>query len=206
LRGPADGAKGKRMYEFIKGRLTEKNPTYAVIEANGIGYVLNISLHTYTQLKEEEDCMLLVHLVVREDAMVLYGFADAGERDLFRHLISVSGVGPNTARMILSSIPPSEIAQAIVQGNAPLLQSIKGIGSKTAQRLIIDLKDKLSKDLIPYEKLPGGYNTKKEEALSGLIILGFSKMMAEKALSKVIEKEGSALPVEQLIRHALKIL
>jgi len=194
------------MYEFIKGRLTEKNPTYAVIEANGIGYVLNISLHTYTQLKEEEDCMLLVHLVVREDAMVLYGFADAGERDLFRHLISVSGVGPNTARMILSSIPPSEIAQAIVQGNAPLLQSIKGIGSKTAQRLIIDLKDKLSKDLIPYEKLPGGYNTKKEEALSGLIILGFSKMMAEKALSKVIEKEGSALPVEQLIRHALKIL
>ncbi|MCX6245092.1 MAG: Holliday junction branch migration protein RuvA [Bacteroidetes bacterium] len=194
------------MYEFIKGRLTERNPAYAVIEANGIGYLLNISLHTYSQLKEEENCMLFTHLVVREDAMMLYGFADAEERELFRHLISVSGVGPNTARMILSSVHPSEVAQAIVQGNAPLLQSIKGIGSKTAQRLIIDLKDKLSKDLIPYEKLPGGYNTKKEEALSGLIILGFSKMMAEKALTKVIEKEGSALPVEQLIRHALKIL
>ena len=194
------------MYEFINGELTEKNPTYAVIEANGIGYMLNISLHTYSRLKEGENCTLFTHLVVREDAMILYGFADAEERELFRQLISVSGVGPNTARMILSSIPPSEIAQAIAEGNAPLLQSIKGIGSKTAQRLIVDLKDKLSKDLIPYEKLPGGYNTKKEEALSGLIILGFSKMMAEKALTKVIEKEGSALPVEQLIRHALKIL
>jgi len=198
--------KGNLMYEFIKGRLTEKTPTYAVIEANGIGYLLNISLHTYSHLKEKEDCMMFVHLIVREDVMMLYGFAEAEERELFRHLISVSGVGPSTARMILSSIPPSEIAQAIVQGNASLLQSIKGIGSKTAQRLIVDLKDKLSKDLIPFEKLPGEYNTKKEEALSGLIILGFSKMMAEKALTKVIEKEGSALPVEQLIRHALKIL
>jgi Holliday junction DNA helicase RuvA len=194
------------MYEFIKGRLTEKTPTYAVVETNGIGYFLNISLHTYTQLKDDEQCKLLIHMVVREDAMILFGFAEADERDLFRLLISVSGVGPNTARMILSSIPPSEIGQAIVQGNAPLLQSIKGIGSKTAQRLIIELKDKVSKDLISYEKLPGEYNTKKDEALSGLIILGFSKLVAEKALNKVIEKEGSALPVEQLIRHALKIL
>jgi Holliday junction DNA helicase RuvA len=194
------------MYEFIKGRLAEKTPTYAVIEANGVGYLLNISLHTYSQLKEDEHCTLLVHLVVREDAMILFGFSGADERELFRQLISVSGIGPNTARMILSSVQPQEIIQAIVVGNAPLLQSIKGIGSKTAQRLIIELKDKLSKDLIPYEKLPGGHNTKKEEALSGLIILGFSKMVAEKALAKVIEREGSALPVEQLIRHALKIL
>jgi holliday junction DNA helicase RuvA len=194
------------MYEFIKGRLTEKNPAYAVIEANGVGYLLNISLHTYSQLREDENCMLLVHLVVREDAMILFGFAEADERELFRQLISVSGVGPNTARMILSSTQPGELAQAIVTGNAPLLQSIKGIGSKTAQRLIVELKDKLSKDLMPYEKMPGGHNTKRDEALSGLIILGFSKMVAEKALTKVIEKEGSALPVEQLIRHALKIL
>ena len=194
------------MYEFIKGKLTEKTPTYAVIEANGIGYLLHISLHTYSQLKEDEHCTLLVHMVVREDAMILFGFSGADERELFRQLISVSGVGPNTARMILSSVQPQEIIQAIVVGNASLLQSIKGIGSKTAQRLIIELKDKVSKDLIPYEKLPGGHNTKKEEALSGLIILGFSKMVAEKALAKVIEREGSALPVEQLIRHALKIL
>ena len=194
------------MYEFIKGRLAEKTPTYAVIETSGIGYFLNISLHTYTQLKEDENCKLYLHLVVREDAMLFFGFATLEERELFRHLISVSGVGPNTARMILSSIHPQEIIQAIVQGNASLLQSIKGIGSKTAQRLIVELKDKLSKDLITCEKLPDEYNTKREEALSGLIILGFTKMVAEKALNKVIEKEGSALPVEQLIRHALKIL
>jgi Holliday junction DNA helicase RuvA len=194
------------MYEFIRGRLTEKTPTYAVIETGGIGYLFNISLHTYAQLKENEICSLFVHMVVREDAMLFFGFAGADERELFRHLISVSGIGPNTARMILSSLQPAEIIQAIVQGNTPLLQSIKGIGSKTAQRLIVDLKDKLSKDLISNEKLPGEYNTRKEEALSGLIILGFSKMVAEKALTKVIEKEGSALPVEQLIRYALKIL
>ncbi len=194
------------MYEFIKGRLTEKTPTYAVIETDGIGYLLNISLHTYSQLKEDENCKLLIHMVVREDAMLFFGFTTAEERDLFRHLISVSGVGPNTARMILSSIQPPEIIQAIVQGNAPLLQSIKGIGSKTAQRLIVELKDKLSKGWISGEKMPDGYNTKKDEALSGLIILGFSKIVAEKALTKIIEKEGSDLPVEQLIRHALKIL
>ena len=194
------------MYEFIKGRLTEKTPTYAVIEANGVGFLLHISLHTYSQLKEDENCTLLAHLVVREDAMILFGFMEASERELFRHLISVSGIGPNTARMILSSVQPNDIVQAIVAGNAPLLQSIKGIGSKTAQRLIVELKDKLSKDLGSYEKMTGGYNTKKEEALSGLIILGFTKLVAEKALTKIIEKEGSELPVEQLIRHALKIL
>jgi Holliday junction DNA helicase RuvA len=194
------------MYEFIRGRLTEKTPTYAVIETGGIGYLLHISLYTYAQLKENENCSLFVHMVVREDAMLFFGFAGADERELFRQLISVSGIGPNTARMILSSLQPSEIIQAIVLGNTPLLQSIKGIGSKTAQRLIVELKDKLSKDLIPNEKLPDEYNTRKDEALSGLIILGFSKMMAEKALTKVIEKEGSALPVEQMIRYALKIL
>ena len=194
------------MYEFIKGRLIEKNPTYVVVEANGIGYVLHISLHTYTLLKEKEDCCLYAHFVVREDAQILYGFAEVEERELFRHLISVSGVGPNTARMILSSASPSEVANAIGQGNVPFLQGIKGIGAKTAQRIIVDLKGKLSKDLIPYEKVETGYNTKKEEALSGLVILGFSKMLAEKALNKIIEKEGAGLQVEQLIRHALKIL
>ena len=194
------------MYDYIKGRLTERNPAYAVIEAEGIGYLLNISLHTYSLLKEDEHCKLYTHLVVREDAMILYGFSEPEERELFRQLISVSGVGPNTARLILSSVPPTEVIQAIVLGDAPFLQRIKGIGTKTAQRLIVELKDKLSKELIPYEKMPGGYNTKKEEALSGLIILGFSKMVAEKALAKVIDKEGTALPVEQMIRHALKIL
>jgi Holliday junction DNA helicase RuvA len=194
------------MYEFIKGKLVEKNPTYVVIEANGIGYILNISIHTYALISEDENCLLYTHFVVKEDAQVLYGFAEAEERDLFRELISVSGVGPNTARLILSSASPTEVARAIGEGNIPWLQGIKGIGAKTAQRIIVDLKGKLSKELIPYEKVELGYNTKKEEALSGLVILGFSKLMAEKALNKIIEKEGTALPVEQLIRHALKIL
>ncbi|HTX88367.1 MAG TPA: Holliday junction branch migration protein RuvA [Bacteroidales bacterium] len=194
------------MYEFIKGHLVEKNPAYAVVEVNGIGYILNISLHTYTLLKEDSHCKLFTHLIVKEDSHVLYGFADEEERELFRQLISVSGVGAGTARMILSALSPDETARAIVQGDSRLLQSVKGIGQKTAQRIIVDLKDKLSRDLIPFEKMAPEHNTKKEEALSGLIILGFPKTVAEKALSKILEAEGAALSVEQLIRNALKIL
>jgi holliday junction DNA helicase RuvA len=194
------------MYEFIKGRLVERNPAYVVVESNGIGYLLHISVHTYSQLKEEENCCLYTHFVVREDAQILFGFSDTDERELFRQLISVSGVGPNTARMILSSATPDELAGAISEGNVTFLQRIKGIGVKTAQRIIVDLKGKVDRALIAYEKTGAGHNTKKEEALSGLVILGFSKMVAEKALSRVIEREGANLPVEQLIRHALKIL
>jgi holliday junction DNA helicase RuvA len=194
------------MYDYIKGKLVEKNPGYAVIEANGVGFLLNISLHTYSLLKEEEYCLLYAHLAVREDAMMLFGFFEKEERELFRQLISVSGVGTNTARMILSSLSPDEVSQAIIREDSALLQRIKGIGLKTAQRIIIDLKDKLYKELIPHEKLGILHNTKKDEALSGLLILGFQKMMAEKALNKVIDVEGPALSVEQLIRNALKIL
>ena len=194
------------MYEFIKGKVTETNPTYVVVETNGIGYLLHISLYTYSKIKEDEHVILFAHLQIKEDAHVLYGFAEVEERELFRQLISVSGVGANTARLILSSSSPAEVTQAIVQGNIPFLQSIKGIGVKTAERIIVDLKGKLPRDLVIIEKVATGYNTKKEEALSGLVILGFSKMVAEKALNKIIEKEGTALPVEQLIRHALKIL
>lgn len=194
------------MYEFIKGKLVEKNPGYAVVEAGGIGYLLNISIHTYSLLKEDEACILYTHLVVREDDMLLYGFAEPGERELFRQLISVSGVGVSTARMILSSLSPEEVYEAIAAGDAALLQRVKGIGGKTAQRIIIDLKDKVSRELIPHEKSGFLHNTKKEEALSGLIILGFPKMVAEKALSRVIDTEGTSLTVEQLIKQALKIL
>ena len=194
------------MYEFIQGRLVEKNPAYAVVEANGIGYLLNISIHTYSQIRQDEQCTLYTHLVVREDDLLLYGFADTSERELFRQLISVSGVGVNTARIILSSISPSDVIEAIAVGDAPLLQRIKGIGAKTAQRIIIDLKDKVPRELIPHEKSAFLHNTKKEEALSGLIILGFPKMLAEKALTKIIESEGTGLTVEQLIKHALKVL
>jgi Holliday junction DNA helicase RuvA len=194
------------MYDYIKGKLTERNPAYAVLESNGVGYLLNISVHTYAQLKDEELCRLFTHLVVKDDDMQLFGFADREERELFRQLISVSGVGVNTARVILSSLAPKEIYSAIAEGNAPLLQKIKGIGIKTAQRIIVDLRDKVSKSPAPLEKLGLTHNTKKDEALSGLIILGFPKMLAEKALTKILETEGTGLSVEQLIKHALRIL
>jgi Holliday junction DNA helicase RuvA len=194
------------MYEYIEGQLVERNPGYAVLEVQGIAYLLSISVHTYSKLREEGKHRLYTHLVVREDALSLFGFADQEERELFRQLISVSGVGVNTARIILSSLSPAEVGQAIAEGDAPLLQRIKGIGAKTAQRIIIDLKDKVTRELVPQEKLGFLHNTKKEEALSGLIILGFPKMVADKALSKIIEKEGSGLTVEELIKKALKIL
>jgi len=194
------------MYEYIKGRLVEKNPAYAVIDCNGVAYYLNISVYTYSRLGDEESCLLFTHLVIREDAHMLFGFIDTGERDLFRHLISVSGVGVSTARIILSSLNPTEVTQAIVEGNAPMLQRIKGIGSKTAERIIIDLKNKLSRNLIPSEKSGILHNTNREEALSALSILGFSKVLAEKVLNKIIETEGSGLSVEQLIKQALRML
>ena len=194
------------MYDYLQGKLVEKNPAYAVLDINGIGFLLNISLHTYSQLREDERCILYTHLVVREDDILLYGFADQGERELFRLLISVSGVGVNTARVILSSHTPAEVHRAIADGDAPALQRIKGIGAKTAQRIIVDLRDKVPRELIPYEKSGVLHNTRKEEALSGLIILGFPKMVADKALNKIIEAEGTGLTVEQLIKHALKML
>lgn len=194
------------MYSYIEGKLVEKNLTNVVIESNGIGYLINISLHTYSLLGDEEKCKLYTHFVVREDAQLLYGFAEEEERKLFRHLISVSGVGANTARLILSSLSPNELYEAIISNNVPVLQSIKGIGSKTAQRIIVDLRDKLEKEGIPTEKLGIQHNTKKDEALSGLIILGFNKNTAEKALNRILQTENKDLLVEQLIKSALKIL
>ncbi len=194
------------MYEFIQGELVERNPAYAVIDSHGTGYFLNISVHTYSKLKEGGPCRLYTHLVVREDALALYGFADPEERELFRQLISVSGVGVGTARIILSSLTPQEVVTAIAEGNAPLLQRIKGIGAKTALRIIVDLKDKVLRVAGTQEKTGILHNTKKEEALSGLTILGFPKSVAEKALTRILEKEGTDLAVEDLIRLALKIL
>ena len=193
------------MYEYIKGRLVEKNPAYAVIDCNGVAYFLNISVYTYSKIGEDESCMLFTHLVVREDAHLLFGFIDTYERDLFRHLISVSGVGVNTARIILSSLNPMEVTQAIIDGNAPMLQRIKGIGSKTAERIIIDLKNKLSRSFIPSEKSGVLHNTNQEEALSALVMLGFVKSAVIKALDKIIREEKN-LSVEGLIKRALKNL
>lgn len=194
------------MYAYIDGKLSFKCPTYVVIEAGGVGYHINISLHTYSLLPTQERCKLYTWLHVKEDAHTLYGFIEEGERKLFLHLISVSGIGPNTGRMMLSSITPQEIQQAIVKGDLPLIQRIKGIGPKSAQRLLLELQDKLKKEgpdsLI---SIPQHY-TIKDEALSALVMLGFPKNTAEKALDQAISASGESLSVEQLIKIALKSL
>lgn len=194
------------MYAFLDGVLESLNPASAVLNCNGVGYDIAISLNTYTGIKGKGTCRLLTHLVVREDAHVLFGFATEDERILFRHLISVSGVGSNTARLILSSLSPGELSDAIISGKVNVLQKVKGIGGKTAQRIIIDLKDKLSKDTGIKEILGPLHNTSKEEALSALTLLGFNKSLAEKTINKILEDEGTNIPVEQLIKSALKIL
>jgi Holliday junction DNA helicase RuvA len=194
------------MYAYIDGKLIFKCPTYVVIDAGGVGYHINISLHTYSNLPDNERCKLYTWLHVKEDAHTLYGFADEGERRLFLHLISVSGIGPNTGRMILSSITPAEIQIAIVKGDVPLIQRIKGIGPKSAQRMILELQDKLKKEgpdsLISLPK----QNTAADEALSALMMLGFNKNAAEKALDQAAKSDAESLSVEQLIKFALKVL
>ncbi|WP_443944953.1 Holliday junction branch migration protein RuvA [Pedobacter sp. AW1-32] len=194
------------MYAYIDGKLTFKNPTYVVIEAGGIGYHINISLNTYSALGDSERCKLYTWLHVKEDGHTLYGFADEGERRLFLHLISVSGIGPNTGRMILSSITPLEIQAAIVKGDLPLIQRIKGIGAKTAQRLVLELQDKLKKEGADTLISVPQHNTVKDEALSALVMLGFAKQTAEKTIDQILTKTEGTLSVEQLIKHALKNL
>ncbi len=193
------------MYEFIKGKLVNLTPTYAVLENSGIGYILNVSLNTYTQLQGKADCQLFIHQVIREDLNALYGFYSNQERDIFRHLINVSGIGANTARVILSSMNPSEVREAILSGNVAQLQSVKGIGAKTAQRAIIDLRDKIGKSTSDNDIFVSQNNTIKDEALSALVMLGFAKKSADKILDKNLIKEPN-LSVEELIKKALKQL
>jgi Holliday junction DNA helicase RuvA len=194
------------MYDYIDGKLTFKCPAYIVVEAGGIGYHINISLNTYSSLQEVERCKIYVWLHVKEDAHTLYGFADEGERRLFLHLISVSGIGPNTGRMMLSSITPNEIQNAIVNGDLALIQRIKGIGAKGAQRLVLELQDKLKKEGSGSLISAPLNNTIKEEALSALMMLGFAKQPAEKALENAVKTGGADLTVEQMIKSALKNL
>ena len=190
------------MITHVKGRLIEKNPAYVVIDLNGLGYLLRISLHTYSQIGDSESCMLYTHLSIKEDAHTLFGFAEREERELFRHLISVSGVGPNTAQMILSSLSPVDAQQAILAENVLLLKSVKGIGGKTAQRIILDLKDKLAKQGIVVDQSFTQHNTTREEALTALTMLGFSKNAIEKVIDKELQEE--AIEVEELVKRVLK--
>ena len=193
------------MITHIKGKLVEKNPSFVVIDCNGVGYMIRISLHTFSQLHDSELCSLFTHLSVKEDSHTLYGFFDRSERELFRLLISVSGIGTNTAQTILSSLSPEEAQQAILSENVAALQSVKGIGAKTAQRVILDLKDKIAKQGISINESSVLHNTTREEALSALTMLGFSKNLVNKALDKEL-KSQSNLKVEELVKRVLKNL
>lgn len=193
------------MYDFIRGTFIELNPANIVIEAGGVGYFVNISLNTYSKLNGKKDGILMLHLVVRDDAHVLYGFSGKDERSLFRNLISVNGVGSSTAIMMLSSLSPDEIVSAVTTENVNVLKAVKGIGAKTAQRIIIDLKDKLVKIAETDQILLPQNNTIRNESLSALVMLGFAKKDAEKTVSKILQEQPAAT-VESVIKQALKRL
>ncbi|MFM1914461.1 MAG: hypothetical protein RLZZ531_130 [Bacteroidota bacterium] len=187
----------------LNGRLIEKNPTDLLIECGGVGYEVKISLNTYSQLGSDESIHVYTKLIVREDAHILYGFANKEEREMFNHLISVSGIGPNTAMIMLSSLVPDEIAQAIMSEDVPTIQKIKGIGTKTAQRVIIDLKSKVSKMELSTENIFSSNNRNRFDALNALVSLGFDKKSAEKVLDKL---DTGTQSVEELIKEALRNL
>lgn len=196
------------MYDYISGTFSELNPAYVVVDNNGLGYMINISLTTYNEVSKtsrDEIVKLYVYEAIREDAHVLFGFATKHERELFMMLISVSGVGPNTARMILSSLSPADLEQCIANGNVSLLKSVKGIGGKTAQRILVDLKDKIkvaSDTLLDSNSAPSAVY---DEALAALVMLGFTQQMSQKALKKLL-KENPAITVEEAIKKSLKMM
>lgn len=193
------------MIHHLSGKLVEKNPTYIIVECSGVGYFLNISLHTFSLVPDEEHIKIYTHLQVREDAHTLFGFMEKTEREIFRLLLSVSGIGASTARTMLSSMSPEQVRNAIANGDVASIQAVKGIGAKTAQRVILDLKDKILKvyDMDEVSLQPN--NTTKEEALSALEVLGFARRQSEKVVDKVIRVESS-LSVEEIIKRALKNL
>lgn len=193
------------MYDYIEGKVEEVTPAYAVVDNGGIGYFINISLTTFPALKKENRTKLFLHMVVREDAHLLFGFSTKTEREIFRLLITVSGIGANTARMMLSSMSPREIQEAIISEDVNTLKRIKGIGAKSAQRLIVELKDKLGKEVSGEEFLVPKDNTIRDEALSALVALGFGKSVVEKIIDKILSEEQD-IKVEDLIKQALKKL
>ncbi len=193
------------MIEYICGKIAELTPTFVIIDNHGIGYELNISLNTFSELEQNSEVKILIHEVIREDAHMLFGFATANERALFRELIGVSGVGANTARMILSSIPPAELEQTISSGDDKRLKSVKGVGAKTAQRIIVDLRDKIKvSDSALFTQVPISSRAY-EEALQALLMLGFTKPLSEKALKKLFS-DSPAITVEDAVKRALKML
>ncbi len=193
------------MIDYIKGAVTQITPTFLTIETGGIGYMVNISLTTFSKLEGKSEFKILIHEVIREDTHQLFGFADNDEREIFRLLISVTGVGANTARMMLSSLNPAEIEKSIAGSDVNTLKSVKGIGLKTAQRIIVDLKDKIGKQAGTGEIFAFENNTRRDEALSALVMLGFAKSAVAKVLDNIVRAEKN-LTVEELIKKALKNL
>lgn len=194
------------MIAYLKGQITYKNPTYVYVESSGVGYHINISLYTYARIEKLESIKLLTHLVVKEDSHTLFGFFDADERELFVHLLSVSGIGPNTARIILSSLAPDEIKVAILSEDEMAFKQVKGIGAKTAKQIILDLKNKISRGSESSFTMPIRDNTLQEEALSALLALGFNKQSVIKAITEVYKANPDLVGVEALIKASLKKL
>ncbi|MCA6078076.1 Holliday junction branch migration protein RuvA [Fulvivirga sedimenti] len=195
------------MIAYLKGKFIETEPTHVLIDVQGVGYHVHISLHTFTEIKEKKEGLIHTHLHIKEDAHTLFGFSGKGERSMFLALLSISGVGPSTAIMVLSSLNVSELKTAIVQGDVRTIQSVKGIGAKTAQRIILELKDKLIKsDDFEAESqlISHSHNTLKSEALSALTTLGISKNAAEKSVETILKNSGNTITLEELIKLALK--
>jgi len=193
------------MIAFLSGRLVSKEPTHVVLDVNGVGYLVHISLQTFSDIKDQEALRLSTYLHVREDAHILYGFATEAERQMFLHLISVNGVGPGTALVVLSYLAPADLRQAITTENTAALQAVKGIGGKTAQRLILELKDKLRKE--GWEETATAqpaHNKVKHEALTALATLGIARPAAEKSIDSVLKRMGSTVSLEELVKQALK--
>ena len=195
------------MYAYLEGKLAELTPTYAVIDCAGVGYLLQISLSTYEKIQGQSNCKLHTYVNVREDEFSLYGFYSKIEKHTFELMITVSGIGPSTARTLLSTLPAEEFQSAILNGNVSLLKSVKGIGAKTAQRMVLELQDKMAKGADEFVSTMTNVNQNRDEAAAALVMLGFSKPMAEKALIKVTRNQGDTeLSVEELIKLALKAL
>ncbi len=195
------------MFAYLKGKLAHKDPTFVILDIGGVGYEVKISLNTFSKIKDQENTQLYTHFYVKEDAQILFGFADTHEKQTFLHLLSISGVGPSTGLMVLSSLNPQEVEQAILSEDVRTIQAVKGIGAKTAQRIILELKDKVGKDSnggdllnLPISK----QNTTRNEALAALVTLGINKAAAQKSIDKILKSSSSDISLEELIKLALK--
>jgi Holliday junction DNA helicase RuvA len=195
------------MIAFLRGRFVQKTPSYVFVEVNGVGYEVQISLNTYSRIQDLQEGILQTHLIVREDAHILFGFFDLAEKEMFLELIAISGIGANTARVMLSYMKPDELSRAIIQGNAKVLESIKGIGRKTAERIVVELRDKLARQPVDSTVNISTWkgNTLQSDALNALIALGINRQAADKAIQKVLEQNPET-GVELLIKKALQIL